>query len=57
VVHQRKQFHRMHLIIDGMEQLLFESYKNKGLKWTREEPMWATWSLEKFGMVVSYLFG
>jgi hypothetical protein len=32
-----------------MEFLLFEAHKIKGWKWVQEEPLWMTWSLEKFG--------
>ncbi len=42
-------FRRMNTVIDNMEGLLIEAQKTKGWKWVDEEPMWLTWSLEKFG--------
>jgi hypothetical protein len=46
---QQKQFQRINAVIDNMESLLFEAHKTKGWKWVQEEPMWATWPMEKFG--------
>ncbi|KAF8350860.1 hypothetical protein F5887DRAFT_876109 [Amanita rubescens] len=45
---QQKMFRRMNTVIDNMEALLIEAQKTKGWKWVDEEPMWLTWSLEKF---------
>lgn len=42
-------FRRMNAVIDTMESLLIEAQKAKGWRWVDEEPMWLTWSLEKFG--------
>lgn len=42
-------FRRMNTVIDTMESLLIEAQKTKGWRWVDEEPMWLTWSLEKFG--------
>ena len=42
-------FRRMNTVVDNMESLLIEAQKTKGWKWVDEEPMWLTWSLEKFG--------
>lgn len=46
---QQKQFDKMVSLVDGMEALLFEAHKAKGWKWVHEEPLWCTWTLEKFG--------
>jgi hypothetical protein len=46
---KRKQFRRMNAVIDGMEALLIEAHKAKGWHWVSDEPLWVTWSLEKFG--------
>ncbi|KAJ7470314.1 hypothetical protein FB451DRAFT_332385 [Mycena latifolia] len=44
----QKQFRRMNAVIDGMEALLIEAHKAKGWHWVSEEPLWVSWSLEKF---------
>ncbi|KAF7431094.1 hypothetical protein PC9H_006813 [Pleurotus ostreatus] len=44
-----KHFWRMNNIIDGLEALYFEVTKAKGFQWAAKEPLWTTWSLEKFG--------
>jgi len=38
----------MNTVIDNLDSLLVEAQKAKGWKWVEEEPMWVTWSLEKF---------
>ncbi|KAF9820165.1 hypothetical protein IEO21_01598 [Rhodonia placenta] len=43
----KKQFQKMNNIVDSLEALLAEAHKTKGWKWA-QEPLWATWSLEKF---------
>ncbi|KAJ7445743.1 hypothetical protein B0H11DRAFT_1746419 [Mycena galericulata] len=55
----QKQFRRMNAVIDGMEALLVEAHKVKGWHWVSEEPLWVTWSLEKFvssvpGVLIPY---
>jgi hypothetical protein len=35
--------------INGLEAVLIEAHRVKGWKWVVEEPLWVTWSLEKFG--------
>lgn len=35
-----------------MELVLFEAHRAKGWQWVEQEPLWATWSLHKFGMDV-----
>jgi len=44
----RKQFHRINTVIENMECLLFDACNAKGWQWTHEEPLWLTWSMEKF---------
>jgi hypothetical protein len=39
----------MNNIIDNLEAVLVEAHKTKGWKWVSEEPLWVTWSLERFG--------
>ena len=48
---QEKLFLKMTKIIRSLEQLLYEVHKTKGWKFI-EEPLWVTWSLEKFGKFV-----
>ncbi|KZT26486.1 hypothetical protein NEOLEDRAFT_1112388, partial [Neolentinus lepideus HHB14362 ss-1] len=48
----KKQFHRMNTIIDNLESLLSDAHKVCGWQWVAEEPLWTTWSLEKFGQPV-----
>ncbi|KAF4569496.1 hypothetical protein EYR36_009288 [Pleurotus pulmonarius] len=48
IVTLEKHFRRMNNIIDGLEALYFEATKAKGFQWVAKEPLWATWSLEKF---------
>lgn len=42
-------------IIRNLEALLHEVHKTKGWKFV-EEPLWVTWSLEKFGVSLSPTF-
>lgn len=53
---QRKQFRKMNTLVENMEEALFEANKQKGWKWVHEEPLWCTWSLEKFGTSFYILF-
>lgn len=46
----RKQFQKMTSIIDNMEALLYDAHKTKGWHWV-QEPLWVTWSLERFGEI------
>ncbi|KAJ6618334.1 hypothetical protein B0H10DRAFT_1795611 [Mycena sp. CBHHK59/15] len=55
----QKQFRRMNAVVDGLEALLAEAHRTKGWRWVSEEPLWVTWSLEKFvstipGLLVPY---
>ena len=36
--------------MDTFEELVYEAHKAKGWTWVHDEPLWNTWSLEKFGM-------
>lgn len=42
----------MVMIIDGMESILVDAHQAKGWVWVSEEPLWMTWSLERFGKLV-----
>ncbi|KAF9532345.1 hypothetical protein CPB83DRAFT_847686 [Crepidotus variabilis] len=44
----RKQFQKMNTIMDNLDALLIEAHKTRGCKWAQEEPLWVTWSLERF---------
>jgi len=39
----------MHREVENFENLLIEAHRMKGAKWAQEEPLWCTWTLEKFG--------
>jgi hypothetical protein len=39
----------MNNVVQNMESLLNEADKAKGWKWVHGEPLWTTWSLERFG--------
>jgi hypothetical protein len=39
----------MNTVIDNMEALLIEAHKVKGWRFVHEQPLWVTWTLEKFG--------
>ena len=43
-------------IIRNLENLLHEVHKTKGWKFV-EEPLWVTWSLEKFGACEALFYG
>ncbi|KAJ7273277.1 hypothetical protein C8J57DRAFT_1597407 [Mycena rebaudengoi] len=40
----QKQFRRVNAVVDGLD-----AHKAKGCQWASAEPLWVTWSLEKFG--------
>ncbi|KAF8636677.1 hypothetical protein AX17_003483 [Amanita inopinata Kibby_2008] len=42
----------MNTVVDNMDALLIEAQKAKGWKWVHEEPLWLTWSMEKFGTAI-----
>ncbi|KAL1741787.1 hypothetical protein HDZ31DRAFT_44677 [Schizophyllum fasciatum] len=44
----RKQFHKMNTIVDALEVVLQNAHKTKGWHWVSSEPLWVSWSLEKF---------
>ncbi|KAJ3889325.1 hypothetical protein GG344DRAFT_51891 [Lentinula edodes] len=44
----RKQFRKMNTIVESLDALAIEAHKNKGWQWVEKEPLWTTWSLEKF---------
>ncbi|KAF8590439.1 hypothetical protein K439DRAFT_1403467 [Ramaria rubella] len=43
-----KQFNKMAAMVDNLESVVYEAHKTKGWKWVQEEPLWCTWTLEKF---------
>lgn len=45
-----RQLYKMAHLIESLETLLYDACKLKGWKWVHEEPLWSTWTLEKFGM-------
>ncbi|EIW85391.1 hypothetical protein CONPUDRAFT_87845 [Coniophora puteana RWD-64-598 SS2] len=53
LVKLRRQFRRMSAVIDAMESILFEAHATKGPQWCKEQPLWISWSLEKFVTSVS----
>ncbi|KAF7311606.1 Aldo-ket-red domain-containing protein [Mycena kentingensis (nom. inval.)] len=44
----QKQFRKMNAAVDGLEAVLIDAHRAKGCQWASEEPLWVTWSLEKF---------
>lgn len=48
-VRKQKQFRKMAAVVDNLEAVLIEAHNVKGWKWVHEQPLWITWSLEKFG--------
>jgi len=52
---QEKQFQKMASIVESLEALLFDAVKAKGWMWVNEEPLWTTWSLERFGMCALFI--
>lgn len=44
----QRQLRRMGAVVDNLEALYHEAQKTKGPKWCKEEPLWLSWSLEKF---------
>ncbi|KAI0080614.1 hypothetical protein K474DRAFT_1657767 [Panus rudis PR-1116 ss-1] len=47
LVKLKKQFNRLNTLVDNLEGLLHETSKTKGWE-AVQEPLWVTWSLEKF---------
>lgn len=43
----------MNAIVDNLEALLADAHKTKGWQWV-QEPLWTTWSLEKFGKIEAF---
>ena len=39
----------MNSLVDSLEGVLIEAHKVKGWQFV-QDPLWATWSLEKFGV-------
>jgi len=51
----QKQFCKMVAVVDNLEAVLIEVHNIKGWKWAHEQPLWVTWSLEKFVTSASQL--
>ncbi|KAF9452873.1 hypothetical protein P691DRAFT_793945 [Macrolepiota fuliginosa MF-IS2] len=49
----QKQFRRLNSSIETLESVVVEAHKAKGWQWVHEEPLWVTWSLEKFATSIS----
>lgn len=47
----------MNSIIDNLDALLADAHRTKGWAWVSEEPLWTTWTLEKFGAVCIFCHG
>jgi len=39
-------------VMDNLESVLVDAHKVKGWQWVHEEPLWITWPLEAFGMIL-----
>jgi len=48
----RKQFAKMNALIESLEETFYDAHKMKGWAFVHE-PMWCTWSLEKFASAMS----
>ncbi|KAJ8093282.1 hypothetical protein PM082_020768 [Marasmius tenuissimus] len=44
----QKQFRKLCTVIENLEGLVIEAQKTKGWEWVEREPLWTTWSLNKF---------
>lgn len=42
----------MNNVMDSLESVLVDAHKVKGWQWVHEEPLWVTWPLEAFGMIL-----
>ena len=38
--------------MDNLEELVTEAHKAKGWMWVSQEPLWTTWTIEKFGTIL-----
>lgn len=46
----------MNSLVDSLEGVLAEAHKTKGWQFC-QEPLWVTWSLEKFGTCIAFMRG
>ncbi|KAI6129055.1 hypothetical protein EDD17DRAFT_1654389 [Pisolithus thermaeus] len=51
----QKNLRRMGTIVDSLEALYHEAQTTKGPKWCKEEPLWLSWSLEKFVLSIGVI--
>ena len=42
--------------MDNFEELVHEAHKLRGWAWVQSEPLWCTWTLERFGMYPLFFF-
>ncbi|KAI5124337.1 hypothetical protein M0805_008944 [Coniferiporia weirii] len=44
----KRQFVKLNSIMDSFEEIVYEAHKQKAWDWVHSEPLWCTWTLEKF---------
>ncbi|KAL5511729.1 hypothetical protein ACEPAH_4947 [Sanghuangporus vaninii] len=44
----KRQFLKLSAVMDSLESLVSEAHKAKGWAWVETEPLWCTWTLERF---------
>jgi hypothetical protein len=53
---QQKCFTHLVSLVDTIHELLLDAVKVRGIVWT-QEPLWLTWSLDRFGAYLSFSLG
>ncbi|KAF5391747.1 hypothetical protein D9757_001750 [Collybiopsis confluens] len=48
----QKQFRKMTAVMENLEVLVIDAHKTKGCQWVEQEPLWTTWSLDKFATTI-----
>ncbi|KAG9007118.1 hypothetical protein FRB90_009528 [Tulasnella sp. 427] len=48
VLRLQRQFKKMTTLVDSVDALIVDAYKTKGWSWVSEEPLWLTWTFERF---------
>ncbi|KAI0797853.1 hypothetical protein C8Q75DRAFT_801766 [Abortiporus biennis] len=51
IIKLRKQFQKMNSLVENLESVVYDAHKQKGWQFV-QEPLWITWSLEKFATEV-----
>ncbi|KAK7049224.1 hypothetical protein VNI00_005825 [Paramarasmius palmivorus] len=54
---KQKQFRKMVNTVENFEGLVVEAHKQKGWQWVEKEPLWTTWSLDKFATTIPDILG